>query len=131
VIVVDAAAVVDLLLQVEDLGDWVAARVVDEDLHAPHLLDYEVVSAVRRAHLHTDITASRARAACEYLADLRVMRYSAAPFIGRVWSLRRILSAYDASYVALAEALDAPLVTTDTRLARSHGHQATIEIKPS
>lgn len=59
--------------------------------------------------------------------DLPLTRYPHAPFVGRAWALRENITAYDAAYVALAEALDAPLLTTDGRLARSTGHNARME----
>lgn len=66
----------------------------------------------------------------EALSDLRLTRYSHTPLVARIWELRNNLTAYDAAYVALAEALDAPLVTTDAKLARASGHRARVELYP-
>jgi predicted nucleic acid-binding protein len=128
VIVLDASAALDLLLERGDRGEWVARRVAREGVvAAPHLLDLEVASAVRRRERSGEIGAARGRAALEDLAVMPLRRYPATALLGRVWQLRGTLTAYDAAYVALAEALGAPLVTMDERLGRSGGHRATIE----
>lgn len=127
-IVVDASAVADLLLELEPGGAWVEGRVrAERSLHAPHLLDFEVASAIRSRVAREDIPVGRGRLALTDLAALPVTRYPASPFLERVWALRTSITAYDAFYVALAEALNAPLITTDRRLARSTGHRAAIE----
>jgi predicted nucleic acid-binding protein len=125
-IVLDAGAAVAYLV-VEPAGSWVEdqirrARVV----LAPHLLDFEVASALRGLVRRRELTGRRAQRALLDLSDLRLIRYSARDLLPRIWSLRESLSAYDASYIALAELLAIPLVTTDSRLARSHGHSAEI-----
>lgn len=126
-IVVDASAVVDYLLDKGERGEWVRSEVVRADvLHAPHLLDYETASATRRKVLGRQISAARGARALGDLGSLRMRRYPAQSFIERVWALRHTVSARDAFYVALAEALACPLVTTDGRLARSHGHDAVV-----
>ena len=128
-IVVDASALVDMILQTP-----IAARLeqrlaaMGETLHAPHLVDVEVAHALRRHAASGVITAARGRQALTDLAELRLERYPHQPIIARVWELRNNLSAYDAAYVALAEALDAPLVTRDRRLANAPGHRAQIEL---
>ena len=125
-IVLDAGAAVAYLV-VEPAGSWVEeqirrARVV----LAPHLLDFEVASALRGLVRRRELTGRRAQRALLDLSDLRLIRYSARDLLPRIWSLRESLSAYDASYIALAELLAIPLVTTDARLARAHGHSAEI-----
>lgn len=95
-------------------------------LHSPHLLDIEVVSALRRFVLTGALAAARAQQGLEVFSQLRITRHAPRILLGRIWALRDSLSAYDASYVALAEALEAALVTTDDRLARSTGHRAAI-----
>jgi len=128
VIVVDASAVTDFLLELGPRGEWVAERIGGQDaLHVPHLLDFEVASAIRRVTLSGQATPALGRRALDDLREMPFVRYPAAGLLERVWTLRKSLSAYDASYVALAEALDAPLVTTDGRLARSSGHRAAID----
>jgi predicted nucleic acid-binding protein len=126
VIVLDASAAADYLLDAGTRGEWARAQVAGADsLHAPDLLDYEVVAVIRRRALGRTVPSDRAQRAVSDFADLRVNRYP--PLLDRMWSLHRVLTSYDAAYVALAEALDAPLVTTDERLARSQGHDARIE----
>lgn len=128
-IVVDASTVVDLLL-----GTTVAPRLADRilvpgvSLHAPQLLDVEVLQAVRRYTLAGEISARRGGEALTDLLDLPIHRHPHDFLLPRIWDLRRSVTAYDAAYVALAEALDAPLLTRDGKLARSHGHRARIEL---
>jgi len=127
VIVVDASAVVDLLIDNGERGNWARAEVAGADvLHAPHLVDYETVAATRRKVLARSISAQRGKQALDDLEALPIQRYLAEPFVWRVWTLRHSVSGSDAFYIALAEALDCPLVTTDGRLARSHGHDAVV-----
>lgn len=128
-IVLDASAAVHLLLRT-DRGAWVEERVFGEDRRVPQLFEYEVASALRREALRGELAPSRAATALADLAQLPVTRHSPQPLLARIWELRGSLTVYDASYVALAEALDAPLVTADVRLARSHGHSAAIEVAP-
>jgi predicted nucleic acid-binding protein len=129
VIVVDASAVLEVLLNTP-----VAARVAErlfgpgETLHAPHLLDIEVAQVLRRYALAGELDAVRGREALEDLADLRLTRYPHDVLLRRIWELRRNLTAYDAAYVALAEALGAPLVTRDAALASPGTHRARIEL---
>jgi predicted nucleic acid-binding protein len=127
--VLDASAALELLLQTR-LGSRVAERALaaEESLHAPHLLDIEVAQVMRRYTLAGELTVARADDALTDFADLPITRYAHTDLLSRVWSLRESLSAYDAVYVALAEALQSPLVTTDQKLARAHGHGATIEL---
>lgn len=128
-IVVDASALLELLLGTER-ADRIGARVLapDERLYAPHLLDIEIAQALRRLVQLKEIKAKRAEQAFEDLADFILQRYPHGNLLGRIWQLRESVTAYDGAYVALAEALDAPLITCDARLARSHGHRAKIEI---
>lgn len=126
-IVLDASAGVDFLLRRGAKGDWAAVWILRAEVaHAPHLLDLEVTSALRKLVHARHVSAKRARDALDDLGDLALARYAAAPFLPRIWELRGRLTPYDASYVALAEAFDLPLVTTDARLARSRGHRAEI-----
>lgn len=127
-IVVDSSAIVDALVAAEGTAD-LCARLVDQELHAPTLLDFEVVSAVRGLTLGGHLTPGRALDLLTDLDDLAVRRWPAVDGLRRrAFQLRDNVSAYDAAYVALAEALDCPLVTRDARLARSSGHGATIEV---
>lgn len=126
-IVLDASAAVDLVLRRPERGPWVAEHVLaGGSLHSPHLLDVEVASALRRFVQTGALSTARARQGLDVFAQLGITRHAPRVLLGRIWALRDSLSAYDASYVALAEALEAPLVTTDDRLARSTGHRAAI-----
>ena len=127
-IVADASAVLELLLGT-DAAPRVAARLLlrDETVHVPHLLDVEVAQAVRRYTLSGDLDARQGERALRDLLDLPLHRHPHTMLLHRAWELRRSVTAYDAVYVALAEALGAPLLTCDRRLARAHGHRARIE----
>jgi predicted nucleic acid-binding protein len=129
VIVVDASALLELLLRTS------AAKAVEErlfatgqTLHAPHLLDVEVAHVIRRYAANGEIESERGRMALVDLADFPVRRYPHDFLLPRVWDLRNNLTAYDAVYVALAEALAAPLLTRDRRLAAAAGQHAQIEL---
>jgi len=128
-IVVDASAVLELLLRTEN-GVKVQERVLDseESLHAPHLIDIEVTQTLRRLVSLKEITAARGKQVLEDHLALNIKRAEHKDLLDRVWSLRDSITAYDAAYVALAEILDAPLITCDAKLARSHGHQARLEL---
>ncbi len=128
-IVVDASALIELLLRTP------AAEAVEErlfaprqSLHAPHLIDIEVAQAMRRYVANREIGADRGRLALVDLVDMPVRRYAHDFLLARVWELRNSLTAHDAAYVALAEALDAPLLTRDRRLAHMAGHRARIDL---
>ena len=128
-IVLDASALLDLLLRTPR-GETVARRIGggDETLHAPHLVDLEVVHALRRYEMKGLLTRTRAEEALDDFADLDILRYPHDALLPRIWALRRNVTAYDAAYLALAEALDAPLLTADEKLARSPGHHARVEV---
>jgi predicted nucleic acid-binding protein len=127
VIVLDASAAVEYLTEPAAIGEWVRARVEPEDeLLAPHVVDLEVVSAIRKKLLRRDLTTAAAEDALTDFEDLAITRYPITTLIPRLWELRRTLTPYDASYIALAEVFGVPLVTTDRRLARSRGHDAKV-----
>ncbi len=128
-IVLDASAAVELFTG-STLGRAVAARIndPDESLHAPHLLSVEVAQVLGRFVRTGVIGESLAEAALRDLALLDITRHDHELLLPRMWELRESLTAYDGAYVALAELLDAPLLTLDGRLARSPGHDATIEL---
>lgn len=127
-IVVDAAAVVDALTMV-DGSERLREELVVGDLHAPSLLDFEVVSALRGLTLGGHLSDARAADALADFDALPVERWPSAPALRlRSFSLRANLSAYDAAYIALAEALDCPLLTRDARLARSSGHSVEVRV---
>jgi predicted nucleic acid-binding protein len=97
-------------------------------VHAPEIFDLEVVSALRRFLRRGSIEAGAADAACDGLARMAVFRHPHEPLLPRVWELREHFTPYDAAYIALAEALDAPLLTLDAGLADSPGHGARVEV---
>jgi predicted nucleic acid-binding protein len=129
VIVVDASALLEFLLQTP-LGTRIEVRLFrDEDeLHAPHLVDVEVVQGLRRLVRTGDVSPGRAEEAIADLTDLDLHRHTHLDLLGRAWKLRDNISAYDAMYVALAEAIDAPIVTCDSPLANAPGSRARIEV---
>lgn len=130
-IVLDASAAVELVLQTAR-AERIAARALHpaERLHAPHLIDIEVAQAMRRLVQAKEITVARADVALMDFEGLVIERHAHRPLFRRVWGLRASLSAYDAAYVALAEALAAPMLTCDEKLAGAHGHKAKIEVVP-
>ena len=99
-----------------------------ETLHAPHLLDVEVAQALRHYAARDEISAARGQSLIDLLGRLPITRYPHDSLLDRIWSLRHNLTAYDAAYVALAEALDARLVTADERLAAAPRNRAKIEV---
>ena len=130
-IVLDASAVIELLLNTQG-GRRVAARISDpgESLHAPPLLSVEVAQVLRRYVSGRSVPGDIAIAALDDLAALDVARYAHEPFLPRVWEMRANVTPYDAIYLALAEVLDAPLLTFDRRLAAAPGHGALVELLP-
>jgi predicted nucleic acid-binding protein len=129
VIVLDASAIVELLLDTAT-GRRVATLVDDAaiGLHAPHLLDVEVVSTLRRLVRDGSLDEEEAQAAIVDLMALDLQRHSHEALLERAWALRANLTIYDAVYVALAEALDATLLTCDSRLARAPGSRMRVEL---
>ena len=128
-IVIDASALLELLLGTHR-SERITSRALApaERLHAPHLLDIEVAQALRKLVQLEEVTAARAEQALEDYASLAIDKHPHQDLLARIWQLRDSLTAYDAAYVALAEALDAPLLTCDARLGRAHGHEATLEV---
>jgi predicted nucleic acid-binding protein len=129
VIVIDASAVIELLLNTAE-GQRIATIVLtpDETLHAPHLLDLEVAQVLRRYNASGEMKPARAREALEDYLDLPVTRYPHDLILSRIWELRQNFTAYDASYLALAELLNATLITCDAAFASSKGHRARVNL---
>ncbi len=127
-IILDASVVVDLLLQAPD-AERVMTRVLSGDsLHAPHLLDIEVAQVFRRHATAGVLDPDRGLRALQLLQAFPMTRYDHGPMLPRIWALRNNLTAYDAAYVSLAEALGGCLLTRDRRLAAAPGHGARIEV---
>ncbi|CAN5211754.1 type II toxin-antitoxin system ribonuclease VapC1 [soil metagenome] len=128
-IVVDASVIVASLLSTAGAGALARERLrLDPDLQVPHLLDVEVAAALRRRVRLGQTDLALATEALADLADLAALRWDHEPLLTRVWELRENVTAYDAVYVALAEALDAPLVTSDARLARAPGLGCQVQV---
>jgi predicted nucleic acid-binding protein len=129
VIVVDASALLEFLLQTP-LGTRVEARLFRDrdEFHSPHLADVEVTQGLRRLVRAGEVLPDRAAEAIADLADLDLHRHAHLDLLTRAWRLRENVTAYDAMYVSLAEALDASIVTCDAPLARAPGHRAQIEV---
>ena len=128
-IVLDASAAVDWLLQTP-AGQRIEERIYahQDTLHSVHLIDVEFVQVLRRLVREGTLTPRRAEEAIEDMAALRIIRYAPVLLLERIWRLRQNLSAYDAAYVALAEKLQAPLITRDQRIAAAPGHTAAVEV---
>lgn len=128
-IVLDASVMLEILLHTPT-GTGVLRRLVAKpaDLHAPEVLDIEVAQVLRRYALAKSVTAARGEQALRLLAEFPLTRHAHRTLLGRVWQLRANITAYDAAYVALAEALGATLLTCDQKLTKAPGHQATIEL---
>jgi predicted nucleic acid-binding protein len=126
-IVLDASVVVELLTNgapADSLRRDLAGR--DESFIVPHLLDVEVVSAIRSLVAGQRIDSHRSDRILTDLAALPAERYAHTPLIGRIWELRHNFTAYDATYIALAEATGAILYTCDEKLSR--GHRARVAL---
>jgi predicted nucleic acid-binding protein len=128
VLVVDTSAVLDALLADSPPSGLVERLARDGDLHAPHLIDIEVLHALRRLHARGELSDDRAADARADFRELVLTRYPPSGLSDRIWELRDNLTAYDAAFVVLAEVLAAPLVTCDAGLASAPGHAAEIEL---
>jgi predicted nucleic acid-binding protein len=129
IVVVDASAVLEVLLN-RPRAALLRERLFrpDEVLHAPHLLDLEVMQALRRHWLVGELDEDHAGRAIRYHLDFPIKRHAHDLFLARVWELRFNFTAYDAMYVALAEALRATLITSDARLAKAARRFVSVEV---
>lgn len=125
--VIDASAALEWLLQTP-VGVRIEEQIYSQGIHAPHLLDTEVAQVLRRFVREGSVSADRAEIALTILADATIARHPHYHLLPRIWELRHNLSAYDAAYVALAELLDASLLTRDRKLAAAPGHHVQIEL---
>lgn len=127
-LVIDASVLAVTLIDDGPDGDLVRDRLRGEQLAAPALIDLEVISVWRGLARGGHLDARRVGQALDDLQDLPMQRVEHTPFVARCWELRDNLTVYDAAYVALAEALEAPLLTGDRRLARATGPRCAIEV---
>ena len=125
-VVIDASALIEFLLDAQRYPQ-IEQIIRSQQLHAPHLIDVEILHALRSAVIGNHLDPERALSALEDFAALSIDRAGVERLLPRMWELRANHAAYDASYVALAESLALPLITRDARLARSTGHAARIE----
>lgn len=125
-IVVDASAALSALLNAGPARRALA----DEQLHAPHLIDTEVASGLRRNVQAKRLSAAAGWVALDTFRRLGMTRYPGSALLDRVWDLRHNLSAYDACYVALAEFLACDLLTADARMSRAPGIQCSVTVVP-
>jgi predicted nucleic acid-binding protein len=128
VIVVDASVLATALADDGDDGAHARGRLRTEILAAPELIDLEVTSVLRRLVIADRLPARRAEQALSDLVELPLRHASHRSLLPRCWDLRENLTIYDASYVALAEALGVPLVTADKRLSKAPGLRCTVEL---
>ncbi len=126
-IVIDSSAAVELICD-SATGRKVAERIAEADsLHAPHLIDLEVANALRKLALRSKTDASQCYARLQLFLCLQIDRHEHQVLLPRIWQLRNNLPAYDAAFVALAEVLEAPLLTCDRGLAHGPTESARIE----
>jgi predicted nucleic acid-binding protein len=130
-LVCDASALVAVLLDAGQDGTWVAERLAGAELFAPALMPFECANIIRRHELGGLISADQAAQAHADLVDLPVELWPYEVLARRAWELRRNASSYDAAYIALAEAVGAPLVTLDRRLQRALGIACTVDTPPA
>ena len=126
-LVVDASVVAPAIADGGRDGDACRARIKGQVLAAPDLLRLETMSVLRRQLANRSLTSEQATNALDDLLDLPLVVYPTAPLLRRGWEVRDNITAYDACYVALAEALDCTLLTADIRLANAPGTRCQIE----
>ncbi len=127
-LVIDASALIELFLRTPTAPAVEERLLKARGLFAPHLLDVEVTNVVRRYCAAGEMSPERALEALKDLRALQIYRYAHEPLLARVWELRHNTTAYDAVYLALAEALGVPLLTCDARLVEVPGHRAEVEV---
>ena len=129
-LVLDSSAAIHALAHRPANPELIRRLVAESDLSAPHLIDIELLHALRRLVRTGKITRERADDVRGDFDELPIVRYPHVGVTNRIWALRHNLTAYDAAYVALAEALGCPLVTSDERIGKASNHAATVEVYP-
>ena len=127
-VVCDSSALVAMLVDGGPAGRWATAALADGDPVAPHLVLFEGANVLRRQERSGVISPDQAAQAHADLVDLPIDLFPYEPLAARVWQLRANLTSYDATYVALAELLDVPLITLDARIARSPGIDCDVRL---
>lgn len=127
-IVLDASVLANVIADDGDDGRTARQAIGDVDLAAPDLVDVETVSVLRKRWLAEDLTTQRFRTAIDDLSALPIVRFPTLPLMGRAYELRSNVTPYDATYVALAEALGCPLLTGDAHLAASPGLRCEVRL---
>lgn len=130
-LVVDASCLYEVVADTPGAEPIRQRLTVDPDHAAPHVVDAEVLGAIRRRHLLGHLDATAAAQAVDDLRDWPGERFGHRTLLTRAWELRASVRSWDALYVALAEALGATLLTTDTRLASARGPTCRIDVMPS
>lgn len=129
--IVDAGLVVAALTNKESVGTWAEDVIASGELAAPHLMPVEVANVLRKSETAGKVSSETVSMAHSELMSLKVKLFPYHPFSSRIWELRANVTAYDAWYVALAEFLDVPLVTVDSRLSRATGPRCAFELPPA
>ena len=129
-VIVDASAMVALLADDDELGGWTRGVVGRRRIAVPRLMVFEAGNVLRRRQILGSLDAASATTLHGTLYTMRVMHWPQSKLAARAWELRGSITYYDASYVALAELLDAPLVTLDRRLAQAHGPRCAFLTPP-
>ena len=124
------ASVLMTLLSSEDFGRPARLAMLEDDVAAPHLIDLEFMSACRNAHRRSELSEEHALELLRRSRLVPIERFRHEPLLPRVWELRDNLTSYDASYVALAEALDCPLYTSDGGIAKAPGLAGDVHFVP-
>lgn len=128
-IVVDASALIEYVLgSAKGLLVERLLEAEEDRVHAPALIDVEAAQALRRLVRLGSLTSGRAKASVEIVQEMPLSRHVERPLLLRIWELRDNLTAFDAAYVALAEALQCPLLTFDERIASAPGHTASVQV---
>lgn len=129
--VVDSGVIAEAFLDAGEVGEWARHWIAPGEVIAPQLMLVEATNILRREESYGSISRSTASAAFSELLELKIELFPYHPFASRIWELRANVTAYDAWYVALAEFLDVPLVTVDSRLSRATGPRCAFELPPA